>query len=59
MAILDGCEEKKRTPVLKEVKCPKCGEMVEVFLRDGRVVEDSECTECGHVIKEGEMFDIQ
>lgn len=54
MAVMDGCESKKRTPVLKEIKCPQCGEDIEVFLRDSFVVEDATCPECGHVIHEGE-----
>ena len=33
--LLDGCHEGKHTPRLTEVKCPKCGEWVEVFVRMG------------------------
>lgn len=50
MAVMDGCESKRKTPVLEERKCPQCGEEVEVFTRDGRVVEDTAC-ECGYVFK--------
>ena len=30
--LINGCQEGKGTPRLAEVKCPKCGEMVEVFV---------------------------
>ena len=29
--LLNGCHEGKNTPRLTEVKCPKCGEYVEVL----------------------------
>lgn len=32
MAIMGGCEEKNRTPILEERVCPRCGETVEVFM---------------------------
>ena len=59
MAILDGCHEGKHTPRLVEVLCPKCREVVEVFVKmggsaaqTGRVISDETCT-CGHVIASG------
>ncbi|MGN0363893.1 MAG: hypothetical protein ACI4ET_13785 [Bilifractor sp.] len=54
MAVLDGCEGAKKTPVLQEVKCPVCGETVEVFTKECILVEDSKCEKCGHVFKAGE-----
>ena len=30
--LINGCQEGKGTPRLREVKCPQCGEMVEVFI---------------------------
>ena len=30
--LLDGCHEGKHTPRLSEVKCPKCGEWVDVYI---------------------------
>ena len=33
--LLKGCQEGKGTPRLVEVKCPKCGEYVEVFVKMG------------------------
>ena len=35
MRLLNGCHEGKMTPKLTEVKCPGCGEWVEVFVRMG------------------------
>lgn len=59
MALLDGCQEGKHTPRLVEVKCPKCGEELEVFVKmggsiseTGRIVSDEICP-CGNVIAAG------
>lgn len=59
MAILAGCHEGKHTPKLTEVKCPKCGNELEVFVKlggspseTGRIISDETCT-CGHVIASG------
>lgn len=57
--LLDGCHEGKHTPRLTEVKCPRCGEYVEVFVRmggrageTGTLTSDETCT-CGYVLAEG------
>lgn len=50
MAIMGGCEEKNRTPILEERVCPRCGETVEVFTRKGRIIEESVC-DCGYVFE--------
>ena len=57
--LLDGCHEGKHTPKLTEVKCPACGEWVEVFVRlggrpgeTGRLISDEKCG-CGFVLQEG------
>ena len=59
MSIISGCQEGKRTPKLVEVKCPACGEWIEVFVRmggaigeTGTLVGDETC-ECGHVLPAG------
>ena len=57
--LLDGCHEGKHTPRLAEVKCPACGEWVDVFIRMGGDVgmtgtlASNEACECGHVLPEG------
>ena len=33
--LIKGCQEGKGTPRLTEVKCPKCGQWVEVFVLMG------------------------
>ncbi|MDD2959270.1 MAG: hypothetical protein PHE06_12350 [Lachnospiraceae bacterium] len=53
MALLDGCQEGKKTPVLKEVKCPKCGQIIEVFEKEGKTVEETVCDACQYVVNEG------
>lgn len=59
MRLIDGCKEGKRTPRLTEVKCPKCGEYVDVFVimggaagQTGTLVSDETCI-CGHVLPAG------
>ena len=54
--LLNGCQEGKFTPRLAEVKCPKCGEWVEVFVKmggaigeTGTLTSDETCT-CGYVL---------
>lgn len=58
--ILKGCEEGKATPKLVEVKCPACGNELEVFVRmggrvgvTGTLASDETCDECGHVLEAG------
>lgn len=57
--LINGCQEGKGTPRLTEVKCPKCGEYVEVFVqmggaigKTGTLVADEACA-CGHVLPAG------
>lgn len=57
--LLDGCHEGKHTPRLTEVRCPACGEWVEVFVRmggrpgeTGTLVADEVC-ECGNILQAG------
>lgn len=57
--LLNGCREGKLTPRLVEVKCPKCGQSVEVFVRmdgapgeAGTLVGDEVCS-CGYVLPAG------
>ena len=59
MRLLDGCHEGKHTPKLTEVKCPRCGEYVEVFVKmggapgqTGTLTADERC-DCGYVLKAG------
>ncbi len=57
--LLKGCQEGKGTPRLVEVKCPKCGEYVEVFVKmggapgqTGTLATDEVCA-CGCVLNAG------
>ena len=59
MALISGCQEGKGTPRLVEVKCPGCGEIVEVFVqmggaigKTGTLVADEICG-CGYVLPAG------
>ena len=57
--LINGCQEGKGTPRLTEVKCPMCGEYVEVFVlmggpigKTGTLASDETCT-CGHILPAG------
>ena len=57
--LLDGCHEGKPTPRLPEVKCPPCGEWVEVFRKmggrpgaTGTLAADEVC-DCGYILPAG------
>ena len=57
--IIEGCHEGKHTPRLSEVKCPRCGAWVEVFIQlggkagqTGTLIHDEQC-ECGHILPAG------
>ena len=59
MRLIDGCHEGKHTPRLTEVKCPRCGEYVEVFVKmggapgqTGTLIADEIC-DCGCVLAMG------
>ena len=59
MALIKGCQEGKGTPRLTEVKCPVCGQYVEVFVKmggapgqTGTLVADEYC-QCGHILSAG------
>ena len=57
--LLIGCQEGKATPKLVEVKCPRCGEIVEVFVMMGGAVgktgtlASEEVCGCGYVLAAG------
>ena len=57
--LIKGCQEGKGTPRLTEVKCPNCGECVEVFIlmggpigKTGTLVGDETCS-CGYILPAG------
>lgn len=57
--LIRGCQEGKGTPRLAEVKCPQCGESVEVFIvmggpigKTGTLAGDEHCA-CGHILPAG------
>lgn len=57
--IIEGCHEGKHTPRLSEVKCPKCGAWVDVFVimsgrpgQTGTLVSSETCT-CGNILPAG------
>ncbi len=54
-----GCQEGKGTPKLTEIVCPRCGEIMEVFVKmgggvteTGRLASDEACS-CGFVAEAG------
>ena len=60
MSLLNGCQEGKSTPKMVEVKCPKCGGIIEVFVKmggglgeSGRLASDEKCTGCDFIAEAG------
>ena len=57
--IIEGCHEGKHTPRLSEVKCPKCGEYVDVFIKMGGAIGETgtlaadETCPCGYTLPAG------
>ena len=57
--LLDGCHEGKHTPRLSEVKCPRCGEWVDVFVKMGGApgqtgtLATTEVCSCGYELRAG------
>ena len=54
----EGCQEGKATPKLQEIKCPKCGADMEIFVamqdsQAGTLAEDAVCDKCGYTIQAG------
>lgn len=57
--LISGCQEGKGTPRLTEVKCPRCGQLAEVFVKmggaigeTGTLVADETC-DCGYIFAAG------
>lgn len=57
--LINGCQEGKATPRLTEVRCPKCGDDVEVFVimggapgKTGTLAADETCA-CGYILPAG------
>ena len=57
--LINGCHEGKNTPRLSEVRCPRCGEWVDVFVimggrpgQTGTLAADETCA-CGNVLPAG------
>ncbi len=50
---MDGCQEARNAITIEEVPCPRCGESVEVFIKDGFLAADAKCDSCGHVMSAG------
>lgn len=57
--VISGCHEGKHTPRLSEVKCPNCGEYVDVFVimggrpgQTGTLASGEKCA-CGYCLPAG------
>lgn len=60
MSLLNGCQEGKATPKMVEIKCPKCGGVIEVFVKmngtsgeTGTLAADEKCDGCDFVAEAG------
>ena len=59
MSLIKGCQDGKATPRLTEVRCPQCGDWVEVFVKmggapgqTGTLIADEVCA-CGSILPAG------
>ena len=48
--VLPTCQETRGMTTIEEIDCPKCGGVIEVFIRDGQTVGESICDQCGFAI---------
>ena len=50
-----NCQDIRNQKQILELDCPKCHEAagIEVFVKDGVTVGDSECAACGYIMPEG------
>ena len=53
MSVMDGCHEARQAVTIGEMDCPRCGESVEIFIKDGFLAADAVCDSCGNVIAAG------
>ena len=50
---MDGCQEARNAITIREIPCPRCGESLELFIKDGFLAADAICDSCGYVIPAG------
>lgn len=56
-----NCQDIRNQKQILELDCPKCREPggIEVFVKDGVTVGDSECTACGYILPEGTELEAE
>ncbi|MCD8023196.1 MAG: hypothetical protein LUF30_09590 [Lachnospiraceae bacterium] len=57
MSVLAGCHNARNMVTIEEIQCPACGEIMEVFIRDGMIAADAICECCGYWTAAGEKED--
>lgn len=50
---MDGCQDARNAITIEEITCPKCGGIIEIFVKDGFLAADAICDVCGYVISAG------
>lgn len=58
MGVLSGCFDARNMVEIAEEPCPRCGAPIEVFIRDGRRINDSTCDHCGFLLPEEEPLEV-
>lgn len=48
MALFGSCQGSLL--MIEEVLCPECGDVIELFTRDGKTVEKAICDTCGFTV---------
>lgn len=56
-----NCQDIRNQKQILELDCPKCREPggIEVFVKDGVTVGDSECVACGYILPEGTELEAE
>lgn len=44
-----GCHSARNMLDICERRCPNCGAVLEIFIREGKLAAEARCEQCGHV----------
>ena len=48
-----GCHSARNMIRIEELPCPKCGQNMELFIREGLLAVEGRCDFCGNIIAAG------
>lgn len=53
MSVMEGCHGAKNRVEIVEMDCPRCGGVIELFVKEGLTVGDAKCETCGYEVSAG------